>query len=351
MGYRLGRGWPGGTVGRATLGALAGSGGGQGALGDAAAARAGISYGLCEGVRADGRAYVLLDGASGVLMLPVAAELPLALLPSRRVVVAGDDAATWLVVGLTGASVLNVANGLAQLNASGDIADTLLSANVALLDRAQSWTALQTMLATSSATSALLRMQTANPVGSGTGNADLQFYDGDTLGFRFLASFGAAGAASRYGGFLAYTDRDGNRMSLQFFTTNSAGALQRALIVGSGAFAGRLGVGTSGNPDSVLEVNGAIATAFATKTAAYTLTATDSIIKADATAAAFTLTLPTAVGIAGRMYTVKRVNAGVNAVTVDAAGAQTIDGAATHVLSAQWQTVRLVSDGVGWLVV
>ncbi len=82
-------------------------------------------------MRADGRAYVLLDGASGVLVLPVAAELPLALLVGRRVVVAGDDAATWLVVGLTGATVLNVANGLAQLDGSGKITTSLLNVNVA----------------------------------------------------------------------------------------------------------------------------------------------------------------------------------------------------------------------------
>lgn len=82
-------------------------------------------------MRADGRAYVLLDGASGVLVLPVAAELPLALLVGRRVVVAGDDAATWLVVGLTGTSVLNVANGLAQLDATGKVATALLTTNTA----------------------------------------------------------------------------------------------------------------------------------------------------------------------------------------------------------------------------
>ncbi len=78
---------------------------------------------------------------SGVLVLPVAAELPLALLVGRRVVVAGDDAATWLVVGLTGASVLNVANGLAQLDSSGKVADGLLTANVAKLNVVQTWTA------------------------------------------------------------------------------------------------------------------------------------------------------------------------------------------------------------------
>lgn len=42
----------------------------------------------------------------------------------------------------------------------------------------------------------------------------------------------------------------------------------------------------------------------------YTLTVTDSVILADATTAVFQATLPTAVGITGRQYTVKRVNSG-----------------------------------------
>ncbi len=87
-----------------------------------------------------------------------------------------------------------------------------------------------------------------------------------------------------------------------------------------------------------------------TKTAAYTLTATDSTILADATSAAFTVTLPTPVGISGRQYTIKKIDSSVNVVTI-ASTAGTIDGAVTKALSAQWQAVRLVSDGVNWFVV
>ncbi len=93
-----------------------------------------------------------------------------------------------------------------------------------------------------------------------------------------------------------------------------------------------------------------IATALATKTAAYTLTATDSVILADATSAAFTLTLPSASGITGRQYTIKKVDSSANAVTI-ASVAGTIDGAATKALSAQWQAARVVSDGGNWFMV
>ncbi len=91
-------------------------------------------------------------------------------------------------------------------------------------------------------------------------------------------------------------------------------------------------------------------TGYATKTAAYALTTTDSVILADATSAAFTVTLPSAVGIAGRQYTIKKVDSLANAVTI-ASASGTIDGATTKALSAQWQAVRVVSDGANWFVV
>ena len=87
-----------------------------------------------------------------------------------------------------------------------------------------------------------------------------------------------------------------------------------------------------------------------TKTAAYTLTATDSVILADATAAAFTVTLPSPSGISGRQYTIKKIDASANAVTIASASGN-IDGAATKILSAQWQAAQMVSDGVNWFVV
>jgi len=100
-----------------------------------------------------------------------------------------------------------------------------------------------------------------------------------------------------------------------------------------------------------IRANGPIATALATKSAAYTLTATDSVILADATSAVFTCTLPTAVGITGRQYTIKRINAGSNNVTVGCAGAETIDGATTYSLTSQYQSITVVSNNVGWLII
>src|SRR5688572_17553325 len=102
MGHILEHGWPGGAAGRATLGALGVGGRGEGSLGDGTAPSSAIAFGLCEGIRADGRAFVLLDGASGSLALQVHSALPATLLVGRRVVVLGVDPTTWLVVGVFG---------------------------------------------------------------------------------------------------------------------------------------------------------------------------------------------------------------------------------------------------------
>ncbi len=90
---------------------------------------------------------------------------------------------------------------------------------------------------------------------------------------------------------------------------------------------------------------------FVSATAAYTLLDDINVIKADTTAAAFTITLPKAAPHAGRLVYIKRINAGANVLTIDGDGAETIDGAATATLTAQWESKTIVSDGVGWLVV
>lgn len=75
----------------------------------------------------------------------------------------------------------------------------------------------------------------------------------------------------------------------------------------------------------------------------------DGTVLVDATTGAFTVNLPSAVGIRGRRFTVVKVDASANAVTVDALGAQTINGALTLALSTQWSGVTLESDGANWV--
>lgn len=82
--------------------------------------------------------------------------------------------------------------------------------------------------------------------------------------------------------------------------------------------------------------------------AAYQATVADGFIRANATGGAFSVTLPPAAAQPGCEITVKRLNAGANAVTVDGYSTETIDGAATYVLSVQYESVSVVSNGAGW---
>lgn len=68
------------------------------------------------------------------------------------------------------------------------------------------------------------------------------------------------------------------------------------------------------------------------------------------TTGAITVTLPTAVGIKGKMYVVKKMDA-VTTLTIAAAGAETIDGAASITRTTQYSSVSLVSDGANWELV
>ncbi|HSC14498.1 MAG TPA: hypothetical protein VLI71_05235, partial [Gammaproteobacteria bacterium] len=49
--------------------------------------------------------------------------------------------------------------------------------------------------------------------------------------------------------------------------------------------------------------------------------------------------------------TVKKIDATANAVTIDGDGAETIDGAATQSLPAQWNAKTVQSNGVAWFII
>lgn len=83
----------------------------------------------------------------------------------------------------------------------------------------------------------------------------------------------------------------------------------------------------------------------------YNLTSADLAVEVNATAGAVTVALPPAALFTGRLVAVKKIDATANAVTIDPSGAETIDGAATLGLSAQWQTAFLLSDGANWLAI
>jgi len=115
-------------------------------------------------------------------------------------------------------------------------------------------------------------------------------------------------------------------------------------------FEGTVGVGTT-TPLSTLDVAGGIGGNLVTKTGNYTATAADYTIICDATSGAITITLPAASGATRRIYNIKKVDASGNTVTVDANASETIDGATTNVLSAQYSSVSIQCDGSNWWII
>jgi DNA-binding transcriptional MerR regulator len=146
--------------------------------------------------------------------------------------------------------------------------------------------------------------------------------------------------------------------SLNADIINNAGAGNIYIRPGNGArgtgltllSGGNVGIGTT-TPNSLLQVAGAISTAITNKTAAYTVTASDSVLTGDASTASFTFTLPTASGIAGRKYTFVKTDSSANTVTIAGNGTETINGATTKVLSTQWARCEIVSNGTNWIIV
>lgn len=78
----------------------------------------------------------------------------------------------------------------------------------------------------------------------------------------------------------------------------------------------------------------------------------DNTILADATTAAFTVTLPSAGGASANcIYIIKRINSAANNVTVATTSSQTIDGVTTRTLGSQFATLFVQSNGSNWFII
>lgn len=85
------------------------------------------------------------------------------------------------------------------------------------------------------------------------------------------------------------------------------------------------------------------------KTVAYKMLPQDCAILADATTAAFAVTLPAA-SILGQIVYIIKVDSSVHTVTLTPRSSNTINGASSGSLAAQYNSQTLLSDGKGnWL--
>lgn len=116
--------------------------------------------------------------------------------------------------------------------------------------------------------------------------------------------------------------------------TLTLGAITPTSVVASGAIKGA-----------------GMSTAIVLKTENYTATSNDSIILCDTFAnAGFTVTLPTAVGIAGRTYTIADHggNAAFENIIIDGDGSETINSSQTKTIDSAYKSITVVSNGTNW---
>ena len=85
------------------------------------------------------------------------------------------------------------------------------------------------------------------------------------------------------------------------------------------------------------------------KTADYTAVIEDYVL-VSASVADITITLPTAVGIAGREINITKIDSTSYNVIVDSTSSQLIIGSLTQTISNQWSNATFVSTGSYWVV-
>lgn len=99
-----------------------------------------------------------------------------------------------------------------------------------------------------------------------------------------------------------------------------------------------------------MNVSGSFALAYVAKTGTYTATANDYLV--DCTSGTFTVTLPTAVGITGRIYEI--VNSGAGTITIATTSSQTFTNVTAtpttlSLITAQGKSIKVMSNGANWI--
>jgi hypothetical protein len=76
------------------------------------------------------------------------------------------------------------------------------------------------------------------------------------------------------------------------------------------------------------------------------------ILLVDATTAGgnVTINLPTAVGNTAQ-FIINKIDSGVNTVTIDGSGSETINGALTQVIYTQYVSLSVVSNNANWFII
>jgi hypothetical protein len=106
-------------------------------------------------------------------------------------------------------------------------------------------------------------------------------------------------------------------------------------------------------PWSRMNIQGFLQTRVNAVATAYAISDLDQIVLVDSTAATRAITLPSAVTMPGRRYTIKdwKGQSATHNITVGTTASQKIDGSSTSVLSTNYQAIEVVSDGANWAII
>ncbi|MET0392879.1 MAG: hypothetical protein ABW019_07045 [Chitinophagaceae bacterium] len=133
-----------------------------------------------------------------------------------------------------------------------------------------------------------------------------------------------------------------------YFTTGEPGASGSALQtqVTRMAITRNVGINTT-EPSSSLQVAGSFAPALRSVTADTELTDTDYTLLADASSGSISINLPSAAGITGRLYIIKKTDNSANTVIL----AGTTDGVTDRAISTPYGCYTIQSNGNKWMIV
>lgn len=108
---------------------------------------------------------------------------------------------------------------------------------------------------------------------------------------------------------------------------------------------------SSGGTSAPTWANVTVTNSVTSKTTTYSITNSDYLVLVSASGGGFTVTLPTASGITGQIFTIKRTDQTLaNAVTIATTSSQTIDGVTTRKLMTQYEEFTVQSDGSNWVI-
>lgn len=186
---------------------------------------------------------------------------------------------------------------------------------------------------------------------NGTLASPTQLLTGDNMSFFSARGYGATGFAAVSTGAVNIVAGENftDSSMLTYVTVNatptgSVTSAEAFRVAATGVTLGPQSASTASH-----SVNGSLNFTATALTSNTTLTSAHNVILGSASGGSFVITLPTAVGVTGRMYTIIRTDAVVaNNIQIVGTSSQTIGGFASDWLLTQNTSLRLISDGANW---